>query len=352
MDAPRRRLRTVAELVAHTAVVTRPEQACERALETLARESSDLEWAGIYLAGADGRPYHAGGTDAMPEADWPFAELLDAVNPVWLEDRSAVLLPLRAARDGPALGVLVVGLDAGGAPDEELLGFLAQVGQTIAAAITIAALRSRAEKQVQTAALQEHALQTFFVIGLLARAALADLAPDRLGDNVASALVRIIDTATTGREHQRKALLASGQAEIGRSGVIEDLRSLAFNFRQRTGIDAEVIVTGSVARSLSAETVDTLYQTALEAFANIERHAHAGAVMISVRMTRTSVTLSIHDDGVGVANPTPKRIASGATDFGLRGVGLRVRRLGGTFVARAAREGGFVVRTRIPLSKD
>jgi signal transduction histidine kinase len=45
-----------------------------------------------------------------------------------------------------------------------------------------------------------------------------------------------------------------------------------------------------------------------------------------------------------------KRIADSATHFGLRGVGERVRHLGGSFVAKPARDGGFVVRTRLPLS--
>jgi hypothetical protein len=346
MDALQGRLRTLAELVAHAALVTRPEQACARALESLARASSELEWAGIYLIDLDGNLHHAGGTETMqPGAatDLPLAEGLGAARPIWVEHRSTVLVPLRAAVDGPSLGVLVVGLDPGLGRGEELLGFLMQVGQTIGAAVAIAQFRTQAEKHLQVVAFQDQALQTFFVIGLLARAALADLAPDQVSDDVATTLVQIVNAAETGREQLREAVRALGQPEIGRGGLVEDLGVLVRNFHQRTGIDAELIVTGRAANDLPADAIDTLHHAAAEALANIERQAQARAVVLSLHIARNSVSLFIHDDGAGI---TP----SSATDFGLRGVGMRVRHLGGTFDAQPTRDGGgFVVRTRIPL---
>ncbi|MBV8715238.1 MAG: hypothetical protein JOZ65_09230 [Chloroflexi bacterium] len=206
-----------------------------------------------------------------------------------------------------------------------------------------------AASNLQIAALQDHALQTFFVIGLLARAALAELEPDQVSANVATALVQIIDAATAGREHLGQAVFALGHAEVGQNGVVQALQTLARQFQERTGIETAVLVTGAT-RNLSNEAAETLHHAAAEALANIERHSQAGAVVLSLQLARRSVTLSIHDDGVGIANPALERIASSANQFGLRGVGLRVRRLGGTFIARPSRDGGFVVRTRLPLA--
>src|SRR5438046_3424068 len=73
----------------------------------------------------------------------------------------------------------------------------------------------------------DHALQTFFVIGLVARAALAELAPDRISDPVATALVEIIDVATNGREQLREAIFTLGQIDPRQSGVVGALPSLA-----------------------------------------------------------------------------------------------------------------------------
>jgi signal transduction histidine kinase len=209
----------------------------------------------------------------------------------------------------------------------------------------------QADKTAQIVALQDHALQTFFVIGLLARAALVELEPDQVSESVAAALVRIIDVATAGREHLREAIFALGNAEVARSGAVDGLEALARMFQERTGIETEVLVNGDPSR-IPIEAIDTLHHSAAEALANIEQHSQAGAVVLSLQVAKRSVTLSVQDDGVGLANPDLERIASSAAHFGLRGIGLRVRRLGGTFVARPASEGGFVVRTRLPLRAE
>lgn len=347
---PQRRLHTLTELAASTAVVTHVDEACERVLATLETDSSEVEWASISLIDADGGWRHAGGTTGMPpEHDWPLITAAIGIGqPVVLEDRSAVLVPLRTVEEASTLGILVVGLKPAVSLDDDLLHYFTQVGQQVGAALTVANLRSQADKHVQVVALQDHALQTFFLIGLLARAALAELPPEQASDSIGTALGQIIDVAATGREHLREAVVTLGHAEPARSGLVDSLQALVRHFQDRTGIDAELIVSGR-RRSLPAEAIETLYHAAVEALANIERHSHTGAVVLSLQITRRNVTLSVHDDG-GIANTTVERVAGGKAQFGLRGVGLQVRRMGGTFLAKPLREGGFVVRTRLPLS--
>jgi anti-sigma regulatory factor (Ser/Thr protein kinase) len=343
------RWRILTELLGHAVTARRPEEVCSRAIDSLAALAGELIYAGVYVAECDGGWRSMCATPGFPfGGDWPLSEAARAGGPLPLEGRSGLLVPLQSSVTTPALGVLVVGLGAGVSADEELLRFWARVGQHLGTALAIAGIRGQAEKHEQIVALQDHALQTFFVIGLLARAALVELEPDHVNETVATALVQIMDVATAGREHLREAIFALGHAEIGESGVIDGLHALARAFQRRTGIDAEVLVTGDP-RLIPVETIETLHHTAAEALANIEQHSQAGAVVLSLQVARRSVTLSVQDDGVGLTNPDLERIASSTTHFGLRGVGMRVRRLGGTFVARPARDGGFVVRTRLPL---
>jgi PAS domain S-box-containing protein len=208
--------------------------------------------------------------------------------------------------------------------------------------------RAEAEKHLEIVALLDHALQTFFVIGLLARAALAELAPDRVSEPVAAALAQVVDLATEGTEHLREAISSLSHAEQAAGGVVPALWSLVRGFQQRTGIEADLLVTGAQ-RRLPMEIAEMLHTVGREALAKVERHSQAGAVVLGLHIARHSITLSIQDDGARTSEPVLEQIADNAAHFGLRGVGQRVRRLGGTFVAQPARDGGFLVRTRLPL---
>ena len=86
-----------------------------------------------------------------------------------------------------------------------------------------------------------------------------------------------------------------------------------------------------------------------KALANVENRSRASAVVLSLHVARHTVTLSIQDDGVERDSRTIGPIASSATHVGLGRVGQRVQRVGGTFVAQLAHDGGFRVRVRLPL---
>jgi signal transduction histidine kinase len=199
--------------------------------------------------------------------------------------------------------------------------------------------------------LQDHAAQTFFVIGLVARAALAELPPDRASEPLAAALIQMGDLATAGAKHLREAMFTLNHAEVDGRDVVPALWRLVRGFQQRTGIDADLVVTGRQGR-LPTEVAEALHAVARIALANTERHGSASAVVLGLRCSPRSVTLSIQDDSAGAAQPAGKRMAAGATHFVVNGVGERVRNLGGTFTAKPGRDGGFVVRTRLPFKRS
>jgi PAS domain S-box-containing protein len=210
--------------------------------------------------------------------------------------------------------------------------------------------RAEAVKNLEIVELQDHALQTFFVIGLVVSAALTELPPDRITEPVGAALAHVGELAASGSERLREAIFALNHGEVEQRGVVSSLWRLVRDFQSHTAIDADLVVKGGEI-ALPPEVAETLHAVGREALSNVERHSHASAVVLGLHVTPRMVTLSIQDDGARDArSPKLKRIADSATHFGLRGVGLRVRRLGGTLVAQPARDGGFVVRMRIPLT--
>jgi signal transduction histidine kinase len=81
-----------------------------------------------------------------------------------------------------------------------------------------------------------------------------------------------------------------------------------------------------------------------EALTNVARHAGSATATVRVAYGERDLTLQVDDDGRGpVAQGTP------ASGKGILGMRERVAALGGDLEAGPRPEGGFRVRTRLPL---
>jgi PAS domain S-box-containing protein len=79
------------------------------------------------------------------------------------------------------------------------------------------------------------------------------------------------------------------------SAALAELGRLVRCFQQRTGIDAELVMTGR-SGPLPPAVAATLQSVAQDALANVARRAKATAVILGVRVAPRSVTLCIQDD--------------------------------------------------------
>lgn len=70
----------------------------------------------------------------------------------------------------------------------------------------------------------------------------------------------------------------------------------------------------------------TLYRLVQELLNNINKHANASNIQVSLRLTDNIITLEVRDDGMGI----PVQPQGGG--FGLRGIEERVRALGGDWL--------------------
>ncbi|MGE3886724.1 MAG: sensor histidine kinase, partial [Vicinamibacterales bacterium] len=88
----------------------------------------------------------------------------------------------------------------------------------------------------------------------------------------------------------------------------------------------------------------TLFRIVQEALTNVIRHARATEVAIDLTGHDTTLSLSIHDNGIGL-NPS---IAEGPHSLGILGMRERVRLVGGTFRIDGGPGRGTTITVEVP----
>ena len=137
-----------------------------------------------------------------------------------------------------------------------------------------------------------------------------------------------------------------------RPGVLDDLglgpalQALTDDFSKRAGIATE-FETVVFRNRLDQEARIALYRIAQEAMTNIERHAGATQVSVSLKGHRSGAMLRIADNGRGMIRPQGNR--SQTTGLGLRNMQERIEQLGGSLRILSSRE-GTVIEAQVPLS--
>ncbi|SHH23252.1 cache domain-containing protein [Marivita hallyeonensis] len=135
-----------------------------------------------------------------------------------------------------------------------------------------------------------------------------------------------------------------------RPGVLDDLglgpaiKSLSEDFRARNGIETH-FDTVVFRNRLDQDAKIALYRIAQEALTNVERHAQASQVKISLRGHRDGATLRIEDNGRGFQ--TGRREAR--PGIGLRNMQERIDQLGGQLRVLSSSE-GTTIEADIPLT--
>ena len=229
------------------------------------------------------------------------------------------------------------------------------VGMLVAAAfamvLTLLHLReqqARAELAVANAQLRRSAEQAEELATVRERNRVARDIHDGLGHHLTVVQMQLQAAgAVLDQDPQRAAaLLAKAQhqtrealADVRRSvsalreappdrALADVLASLAED-TSGVGIDTTVAVRGT-ARDVSAETAESLFRTAQEGLTNVRKHSGAAQARVVLDYTRPDVVrLEVHDDG-------GRALEAAGGGFGLRGLGERVRGLGGGLVLEQA----------------
>jgi signal transduction histidine kinase len=121
------------------------------------------------------------------------------------------------------------------------------------------------------------------------------------------------------------------------------LREDAAAFSSRTGVPAHLLLLGEPVE-LDVAREELLVRVAQEGLRNVERHAAALEVVLTLAFDDDGVELVIQDDGVGAS---PGRAGNG---LGLAMIREEIARLGGDARLARSEDSGSTMRARLPLS--
>jgi signal transduction histidine kinase len=123
------------------------------------------------------------------------------------------------------------------------------------------------------------------------------------------------------------------------------LRADCRAFEERTGLPVRLLVLDDLPPLHSSRTT-ALVTAVREALLNVEKHAHASSVLVSVFRTRDGATVAVNDDGIG---PPAVRDGPGG-GLGLTAATERLGRVGGYLTIRRNDDGGCTVRAWVPTA--
>jgi len=200
---------------------------------------------------------------------------------------------------------------------------------------------ARAEERARIAReIHDTLAQGLTAIALQVEGALQQL--DRDPVKARDRMERALAVSRTSLDEARRSVLGLRGSPLGGKTLGEALGSLARSFTSETGV--RVTVSAQNAGALPAAVEAELFRIAQEALANVRKHAKAKSVKITLKVSRRSATLSIVDDGRGLA-------VRGASPqgHGIIGMQERAQLVNGTLRINSRAGQGTRVAIAVPL---
>jgi signal transduction histidine kinase len=195
--------------------------------------------------------------------------------------------------------------------------------------------------------LHDHVIQRLYGGGLTLQS-VASMIPDQMQVDRITRVIRDIDQTIQQIRTSIFQLRGSIGPETGavRNRLLEVVGQAATSL----GFDPGLRFTGPIDQVISDGVADDIVAVVREALSNAARHAQADKVAVTMAATKTSVTIDIADDGVGLPD-TDRR-------SGLANLTRRAESYGGTLVVRspddsfgtAAKSRGTRLTWSIPLT--
>ncbi len=146
----------------------------------------------------------------------------------------------------------------------------------------------------------------------------------------------------------RRSVAALRAATLEELALEPSVRRLVDEFAESTGLRVQLEISVPDDASLAPELAQALYRAVQEGLTNVQRHAHATQVTVTLGGTSDSVALEIHDNGVGqmVATNGDTGTSSG---YGLIGLRERVALLDGQLSFGPSPRGGSCLSISLPI---
>lgn len=298
-------------------------------------------------AGVGGRVLDSG--RALSVADYhresdASAELVDLTS---REEGIGSLTCVPVSFGGVVRGVLHAGVrrcEPFGAGPVEALG---RVATYAGAALAAAADRARVEEVAAmrerrrlTRVLHDDFAQRLFSIGVGARVARERAATGH--PDLMSQLLRMEQEVATATAALRATMRSLDTPDTPSSALAVTLREDLGAFQRRSGIPAHLIVLGE-SPAIEAGRTQALVRAAREGLRNVERHAQASEVVLTLCVDEQGAEVSVQDDGIGPND------GSRGTGMGLRGMRDEIARLGGGLRLSRNDDVGATLRVWLPV---
>jgi signal transduction histidine kinase len=165
--------------------------------------------------------------------------------------------------------------------------------------------------------------------------------------SLADELARAEAVAHAGLNEARSAIAQMRGHSARDTGLGPALSQAIQRFKDRTGLSVELAIEGDAAR-FGDDRADVIFRMTEEVLRNIERHARASRVLLSLRIVDgTHLVLLIEDDGVGF-DP----LLSRPGHFGLVGLREQAQLIGAEIDIASAPERGTSVRTSLRIAPE
>ena len=163
---------------------------------------------------------------------------------------------------------------------------------------------------------------------------------------LAEELTRAEEAAHQGLKEARAAIAQMRFNPVRDAGLAAALGDLVRMFSERSGIPVD-FTTDVQPGAYADERAESLFRIAEEALHNVERHANATRVTISLREPAdgNGLTMTITDDGIGF---DPE--AAHAGHYGLAGLREQALLIGAGLAIRSAPQKGTTIRAALPLT--
>lgn len=334
------------------------------------REGSDL----VAMRGVSGQRTEAFGKVRVPRGAGIGGKILVVRHPVAVTDyesdpdithefvdvvvygeglRGMVGVPIIAERE--IVGVLYAGRRSSAPVGDHIASLLFRTAEDVGPQLGLALQSERAiqlhmheERQRIAAELHDTVGQLLFGIGASARRLQGRLPPQAA--DLLEELRTIEAHASEAASYVRDAVRACTPSPAESLPVCA--RLAAGEFSERCGILTHVVVIGEPAE-LSPTVESLLLRVVREGLHNVEKHARAASVVLTLRYEGHEIGVVVQDDGKGLSEGFElQHIPHTSRRWGLASLSQRLESVGGDVVLFPNEDGGVTLRARIPINGE
>ena len=131
-------------------------------------------------------------------------------------------------------------------------------------------------------------------------------------------------------------------------GLVAVIRATSTEFAKRTGVSVKLSCVEFEER-LPADSELALYRILQQALANVEKHARASRVVVTLALQNGSVRLTVKDNGLGFSTARLAAEKNGESGLDLLNMRERAAYAGGALKINSVRGKGTSIEVRIPL---